>query len=330
MKPLLSFIILAVLCLAQTPAAMAQEKKDEPKVSSGEQDAAKKILEAKDLAAKFKQAQEFLKKYAKSSLRPRVAQYMAEQVSSIPDPDQKASQIDNYLKVFNEQSEKDLVAVPQIDLYIRKSKFDEAFKLADTLFARNPDDVFLLAQLGLNAAEQVQRGNKQFAEKGVSYCTKALEVIDGDKKPAAMKDADWTELKTKYTPQLYRSLGIIAVNTGNMDEGKMRLEQSVSLNAADPYNYIFLAMIADNEYQDMAKLYNVARGKDKEDLLKKVESQIDKTIEYYGKFVALADSNPLLKPHADQVRPNLESYYKFRKGSMDGFQQMLDKYKTIK
>lgn len=318
------FLIAA--CLA-SPLAQGAKDKD-AKVSSGEADAVKKIESASDLAAKLKLAGEFTKKFAKSSLRPRVAQYLAEEVSTVNDPGQRLSYIESYNKLFTEASEQELLAPTLVDVYVRSSRVDDAFKLAAGALAKNPDDVTMLTQLGVAAADQAQRGNLKYAAEGRQYSLKAIELIEADKKPAALAAAFWSDFKPRWLPKLYQSLGVIALSSGDATEAQTRVQQSAALSPTDPYNYVILGVIANDVYQALAKEYGAARaGAEKDAILKKVEAQLDQVIDIYAHAVALTDGKPEFKQLHDQFLPDLENYYKFRKGSLDGLPQLIEKLK---
>src|ERR1700759_3322236 len=112
----MKFKILAACALAcafafgAIPATAAQQ--GDAKVSGGEREAAEKINKAKGAEAKLQAASEFLKKYPKSTLRPRIAEAVSADVLSTQDAAQKASLIETFVLFFNEPSEADLVNGP--------------------------------------------------------------------------------------------------------------------------------------------------------------------------------------------------------------------------
>src|SRR5215471_943444 len=75
------------VAFASAPALQdkAQAKDDAPKVSEGEQKAIEKIKSAGSASEKIKAAQEYVKKNAKSPMRPRVAAYVADEISRVND-----------------------------------------------------------------------------------------------------------------------------------------------------------------------------------------------------------------------------------------------------
>jgi len=110
---ILSACALACVCaLAGAGASAAQDnkaKQTEVKVSGGERDAAAKIDKAKGTEARLQAASEFVKKYPKSSLRPQVAQKLADEIAATQDAQLKISLAQTYLDFFKEPSEAALV-----------------------------------------------------------------------------------------------------------------------------------------------------------------------------------------------------------------------------
>jgi hypothetical protein len=83
-----------------------------------------------------------------------------------------------------------------------------------------------------------------------------------------------------------------------------------------------------NNYELLAKQYNVAADADKQAALQKAEAALDKTIEAYAQAIAITEGNPQYQAAHDQMRQDIENLYKYRhKGSTDGLQQLIDKYK---
>ena len=117
---LFSLIVVAAI-------AFAQEQKPP---SSGELEAAKKVQEAKDLPAKMKQAEEFMKKNSKSSLRPKIAEYLSIEIGNVMDPKQRLSYIESYSKLFSTDAEQAFLISSLVDAYAQTDKLDDAFKLA--------------------------------------------------------------------------------------------------------------------------------------------------------------------------------------------------------
>lgn len=309
----------------------AQEKTDAPKVSEGEAKLGKKLQDAKTLAEKMKLAEEFVKKYPTSPIRGQVAKYTASQIGTAPDDAQKIALAESYSKIFANADEAVFVAPVLIDSYVRTKRFDEAFKLGGDYIAKTPEDVqfrLILATAGVNLARS---GETKFSAPSREYAVKAVELIEANKKPADLSDATWKEYQTKWLPNLYQSIAFIDHADGKKAEAKAGFEKAAALAPGDPNNWAMLGFILNEDYTSTVRRYTAAaEGKEKEELLKQVNEQLDKIIEYYARVVALTDGNSAQQNLNSQMRQDLENYYKYRYKSTDGMNALIDKYKTRK
>jgi hypothetical protein len=63
-------------------------------------------------------------------------------------------------------------------------------------------------------------------------------------------------------------------------------------------------------------------------MLKQVEATLDKVVEAYAQTVAMTEGDTQYQTPHDQIKKDLETYYKYRHGgSTSGLQQLMDKYK---
>ncbi len=314
---LFSLVVVAAIAFAQ----------DQKPPSSGELEAAKKVQDAKDLPAKMKQAEEFMKKNSKSSVRPKIAEYLSIEIGNVADPKQRLSYIESYSKLFSTDAEQAFLTPSLVDAYAQTDKLDDAFKLAPKAFEKAPDNVLLMTQLALKGSNAVRQGNAQYAEPSKQYATKAIEIVESDKKPAQINDQYWAEIKQKWLPELHQALGFIAFSGGDSAEAKTRFQKVAEMNPLNPNGFLMLASFADGDYQRAAMEYNTASGAAKDAALKKAYDHLDQVIEYYARVVVLTEPKPEYKQIHDQVLPVLQETYKIRKGSLDGLPQLLEKYK---
>lgn len=309
-------------------ASIHQDNNQEAKVSDGERQAAKKIKDAKGLDAQLQAGAEFVKKYPKSALRTQIANYLAQEVNNVQDRAQKISAAQTYLEFFNEPSEADAVQPVLIESYIDSNQLDDSFRLASTWLARHPDEVGMLIRLAIAGSNEATRGNGKFIQPSQQYALKAIELIEADKKPAAMDAAQWPQFKAQWLPALYREAGVFAMRADNKTEAKARLEKAAALKSTDPSVYAILGTLADDEYAVLVDKYKSAPPAESDAALKRAQDQMDRVIEFYAQAVAFAAAKPEYKQISDQLTPSLESYYKFRhNGSTNGLQQLIDKYK---
>jgi hypothetical protein len=84
-------LAVCALIAALAVFALAQDKNKAPQVSKGEQEAMMKVQSAADPAAKIKAAEEFIKKYPKSTNRAGVVTHVIGDISNVPDAAQKTT-----------------------------------------------------------------------------------------------------------------------------------------------------------------------------------------------------------------------------------------------
>lgn len=314
---LFSLVFVATLGLAQEQKPPTQ----------AEADAAKKVQTAQGIQAKLKQSEEFMKKNSKSTLRIRVADYMAKEIGDVIEPNERLGYIESYTKIFSDDKEKDLVLPYKVDALALAGKVDEAFKLAPKALEASPDNVLLLTQLALRGSNLVRQGQADLAAPTKQYATQAIALIEADKKPAPVNDQFWGEFKQKWMPELYQTLGFVAFSAGDAPDAAAKFKKSIELNPLNPNGYLMLASLADGNYQRAAMEYNTASGPAKDAALKKAYSHLDEVIDNYARVVAITEPKPEYKQIHDQVLPALQETYKIRKGSTDGLQDLISKYK---
>jgi len=320
----LTFVLNAAAFGAQVP----QAKDDKPKLTDAEAKAAKAVESAADLNAKLTAAEDFVKNYPKSSVRPQVAQYMVSQILDVSDPNQKLTAAEKYSSFFNEASEATAIKPAQLDAYTKLKRFDEAFSEGAKYLEKNPDDIQVLILLAVTGVEQAKQNNPKFVTVSQQYGTKAIELLEADKKPTTMDDAVWATQKAML-PEVYTEMGIVSFMQQKPAEAKAKLEKAVTLSPKDPFNYMLLGTITNDEYQKMAETYKgMPDGKAKEDILQRINASLDKVIEYYARAVALSEGKAQYQKFHDQLLQDLTSYYKYRhNSSSDGMQKLIDSYK---
>src|SRR5207253_3648161 len=152
-----------------------------------------------------------------------------------------------------EPSEQELIVPVLIDGLAGANRPDEAFSVGAEFLARNPDSLRVLIGLMSAGADQAKRKNPKFIEQSLKYGSKAIELMEADKKPANVDDANWKQYKTEVLPQLYQSMGILNLAKGNHVEAKARLGKAAELAPTDAFNYLMLAGLLNDEYQDGGK-----------------------------------------------------------------------------
>jgi hypothetical protein len=308
------------------------QSKDQPKqsaASKSEQDAAAKVQSAPDVPAKVAAAGEFVKKYPKSSQRTQIVTYVSREAEKLPDGAQRITQLENILTVFKEPTDADVIMPILIDAYVKEKRPDDAFRVTATYLTRNPNDVAVLIQAVMEGAEQAKLHNGKFVVQSQQYGAKAIEVIETGKKPETFDDARWGEYKTRWLPIIYQTLGMLSLMTGNKADARVKLDKSLSLSPADPFTYVLIGTMLNEEYEQIANEYKSASaGPLKDAMLKQAHAKMDEVIERYAHAVGLSEGKPAYQALHDQMLQDLKSYYSYRHGgSTDGMQQMIDKYK---
>jgi len=321
--------LIAILNTSVTARSIQpQDKNSKPKVSDAELKAAKAVEAAPDANAKLAAAEEFLKKYPKSSNRSQMAEYIVDQILGVKDLSQKLALAQKFPTVFTEPAEVNLAKPALLDAYVQLKRFDEAFTDGGSYLATNGDDIQVLGLLAIAGTEEAKKRNPKYVKESRQYGTKAIELIEGDKKPAKMEDAFWAKQKAGL-PQLYQEMAIISLIDGNAAEAQVKLEKSVKLNPADPFNYVMMGSITNDEYQNVAQTFkNMPDGKAKDDLFQKANALLDKVVDQYAHAVALSEGKPQYQALHDQVLSDLSAYYSYRHNkSTAGLQKLIDSYK---
>ena len=322
-------LAVCALVVALTAAAWAQDKGKAPQVSKGEQDAMAKVEAAADPAAKLKAADEFIKKYPKSTNRAGVVSHVIGEISKVTDPAQKITLLESALTVFKDPADSDVIAPVLLNAYITANRVDDAFAFADKALAKNPNDVTVLTQVTMLGTDQAKQRNPKFVQQSQQYGAKAIQIIEAGNKPASMTDESWKEYQTRWLPQLYQVEGLLSLMTGNDADAKTKLEKAASLNGNDPFTYYLLGTVINDDYQKLATDYQKqSPGPMKEKMLKDATAKMDEVIEVWAHALGLAQGDPQYAPFAQQLRPELESYYKYRhNGSTNGLDELVAKYK---
>ena len=290
----------------------------------------KAIMSAPDPAAKLKAVEVLIKKHPKTPVRARVAREAANQIADIKDAAQRVTSAQQYAGIFTEPSEQQMIMPILIEAFAGANRQDEAFSSGAEFLTRNPDSLFVLVQLISVGTDQARKKNSKFIPQSLQYATHAIELIEADKKPDVMDDAGWKKYKSIELPSLYQSMGLLSLVKGDRGEAKARLAKAAEIAPADPFNFLLLAGILNDEYQDAAKHYqSIPNGPARDEELKKILASLDQVIDAYAHTIALSEGNERLAPARQQYLQDLEAYYKFRhNNSTAGMQQLIDKYKV--
>jgi hypothetical protein len=312
----------------QSESSKSQETK-KPEIPEAEANAANAINSAPDAAAKLAAANEFIKKYPKSAVRLNVAKYLAGQIGGVSDATQRLTLAESFQKTFTAENEQEVILPILLDAYFAANRTEDAFKLGTSVLSKQPENVGVLTQLAIAGTEETKKRNPKYITQSMQHGLKAIELIEANKKPAQLDEQTWGEIKTML-PHLYQSMGVLSMASSNQAEAKPRFEKASTLNPTDPFNYVMLGSIADDEYQKAAEKYKtMPEGKEKPEALKQAQALMDKAIDFYARAVATSEGRPEYKQLHDQILQDMTPYYKYRHGgSTEGMQQLIDKYKV--
>jgi hypothetical protein len=305
-----------------------QDTTKKPTIPESEIKAAKALEAAADVNAKFVAAEAFVKKYPASKLRPQLAGYMSNQVFALTEPNQKLAMGQKFVALFSEPMEVKLVQPALVDSFVLLNRFDEAYDMAATYLANDAEDLQVRVLLALSGADLARKQNVKYLKVSSEYGAKAIELIEADKKPAAMENDVWLKQKT-LLPVLYQQMGIISLIGQKPSEAEPKLEKAAKLNPADPFTYALLGSITNNDYQTLAAtIQGMPSSKSKDEMVQKANQILDKVIEQYARAVALSEGKPQYQSLHEQVMQDLTTYYKYRhNNSVDGLQKYIDGYK---
>ena len=314
-----------------TDRAQDKEPPKGPQASEAESKASMKIQAAPDMPGKLQAAAEFIKKYPKSTLRVKVVGYLASEINNSPNTAQRISWFESLLATFKEPSDSDVITPLLFDAYVKADppRVDDAFKIASALVAKNPQDLTSHTQIAVLGVEQAKKGDGKYAQQAQQSAKKAIEIIEAGKKPDSFDEARWKEYQTKWLPVLYQSTGLISLMTGNKADAKANLEKAASLDANDPFTFVLLGSLANDEYQKLAERHRAqSSGPMKDELLKQAYGAMDQVIDLYAHAVGLAEGRAEYDKLRAQVTADLQTYWTHRhNGSTEGLQQLIDKYK---
>jgi tetratricopeptide (TPR) repeat protein len=331
----LAMIVCAFLACPATFAAVQdkqQSKDDAPKISEGEQKAIEKINAASSVAEKLKAAAEYLKKNGKSQMRPRVAAYVSGEIAKVTDHNQRIGFVENFTKTFNLPEEADLIKPTLIDSLIGSNKFEEAFNEGSKHIERKPEDVIVLTQVawaGANQARAQFQPNQPpptaMLQKATAAGAKAVELLEGDKKPEGMDATFWNNFRNAWLPRLYQAQGVILYVSDDKAGAKDKLEKAAGLDPYDPPTLLMISDILNAEYTKLGERYQAEK---KQALLNEALQKMDELIEWLARAAAATEGNAQYQPVNAQVMDQLKEYYSFRhEGKTDGLKELTQKYK---
>ncbi|HEX6189832.1 MAG TPA: hypothetical protein VFZ40_17280 [Pyrinomonadaceae bacterium] len=316
-----------VVTFGQTPTPTPNNQ--QPKLSPDEGKLVDKITAAPDASGKLAAAGELIKKYPKTAIRGQVVLEIANRIREVKDSAQKLTLAQQLQTMFNDPADEQTVMPVVLDALADANQFDQAFAKGSDFLTRNPESIEVLVELVSIGTEQAKKQNRKFVDQSIRYGTQAIALAEANKKPADFDEASWQRFKTTTVPSLHQSLGLLYMIKGASAEARTQYLKASQIAPSDPFNFVMLAALMNEEYQAQAKAYQtMAAGPPKEAQLKKIEALLDTVIDAYAHAIALSEGNATLAQVRQQYLQDLENYYKYRhNNSTTGMQQLIDKYK---
>ncbi|HKR61473.1 MAG TPA: hypothetical protein VJS64_17430, partial [Pyrinomonadaceae bacterium] len=258
-----------------------------------------------------------------------VVQQMADDVTDVKDATQKLALAQELQTLFNDPADEELVGPVVVDAYADANQLDQAFTKGADFLSRHPESLRVLVTLLSVGTDQAKKQNTKYVDQAIKYGGQAIALVEANKKPANFDEAAWQQFKTVTLPTMYQSLGLLYMLKGANADAKANYTKASQVAPSDPFNFVMIAAIMNEEYQTAAKAYQtMAAGPPKEAQLKKVEALLDTVIDAYARAIALAEGSVPLADVRKQYLQDLENYYKYRhNNSTTGMQQLIDKYK---
>src|ERR1041385_2072458 len=147
----------------------------QPKVSPEEQKAYDAWVSAPD-AVKAQVAEEFVKKFPKSSLRATMAQKIVDQIRELTNAEQKITVAQQFKSIFNNPDEEEMIMPVLIVGYADAKKPDDAFTSGSAYLGQHPDAVSVLVELMFIATDQAKQKNGKFVLQGDQYGVHGAEL----------------------------------------------------------------------------------------------------------------------------------------------------------
>ena len=279
-------------------------------------------------STKLAAAEEFINRFPKSSSRLKAAELVAAEILKIKNGTVAIALVERAQSIFTLDEEREVLKPVALEAYATGNRPKDAFKLAEELLAKDPNDIYVLVQMTQAGADEVRKRNREHAEIALQYGTKAIALIEAGTKPPKVDDATWATY-TASLGQLYQQTAILYLGTGNTAEAKARLTKATTASPYDPSNYALLGRVIHAEYvKEMEAFDKLPDSKQKQETRKRLDGVLDTIIEAYAQAAGLALNRPEYQQLMQQVIPDLTNYYKYRnKDSTKGLKELINKYR---
>jgi hypothetical protein len=295
-----------------------------------EEQALSAINLATNPSTKLAAAEEFITRFPKSNSRLKAAELVAGEILKIKNGAVAIMLVERAQSIFTLDEEREILKPVALEAYATGNRPKDAFKLAEDLLAKNPDDLYVLTQMTQAGADEVRKRNREHIGVALQYGAKAIALIEAGTKPPKVDDESWKE-HTANLGQLYQQTAILYLGENNTVEAKARLSKATTLRPHDPSNYALLGRVIHAEYVKDSEAYEaLPDGKPKQETRKKLDAVLDTIIDAYARAAGLALGRPEYQALMQQVIPDLTNYYKYRhNNSTRGLKELINKYRHL-
>jgi len=322
---------LAAAAACVTAAAVTQEKAAPlaRQIDADENRQITDIVRVSSATQKVQLLTAYLAAHPASVARPRLLTHVGISISREPDTVIRVDLGEKFLGLMSTDAERNVASAILADAYLKANRVDDAFQTIAVLPSPDSLDLRLLARLVSAGVEETRQRNLKHLMISRKYGELAIRDMEADLRPGGMNAAGWSDYKGKTLPSLYQSLGLLALHAGLPADAMTHLRKAIELAPDDTMNYTYLGAAANEEYSRASQqLKQMPPGPARDALGQRTFELLNQVVDAYAHALALSSGTPLEQTIRAQVWADVETYYKFlHKGSLEGLQALIDKYK---
>ena len=315
-------LLIILLFLTISCVSIAQQS------SSPEDDSFRAVARATNAAARLAAAEDFVASFPESTKRPRVAELVAEHITTLRNPEVAIALVNRARSIFTSAPELEFINPTALEVYVRANRVDEAFALASELLSGKPGEIKALSKMAFLGAQEARNRTLTHADAALQYGRQAIDIIEKDERPTGMTDSEWVAVKSTL-PGLYQQIVLINLAQGKTNEAKTLIVKSTELGPKDPSGFALLGRILNVEYEKLMTAYQaMPEGDSKQEERRKLDKLLDNIIDAYARAAGLATGKVMYQSLLQQMIPDLVAYYKYRHNqSTAGLQELIQKYR---
>jgi len=297
--------------------------------SSPEDDSFRALAQTTSAAARLAAAEDFVANFPESTKRPRVAKLVAQQLTTVRNPEVAVALVKRARIIFTSPAELEFINSAALEVYVNANRADEAFDLAPEVLSGKPGDLKALTKMTYLGAQEARQRKLTHADTSLKYGWQAIDIIEKDQRPTGMTDSEWAAVKSTL-PELYQQIVLISLALGKTNEAKTLIIKTTELGPKDPSGFALLGRILNVEYEKSTAAYqSMPEGDSKQEERRKLDELLDNIIDAYARAAGLATGKVRYQSLLQQMIPDLVAYYKYRHNqSTAGLQELIDRYRS--